>query len=372
MVEGSDAGAAERGALRGFAAGELGAVDAAEQAGLSASAFLDLVERVQAADAVRRGAGEPSPPPDVSVVVPVFDEEGNLVPLLEELVPALESVGTYEIVFVDDGSTDRSRSVILGQRSLNPNIKLVELARNFGHQGALTAGLDHATGRSVVLMDADLQDPPSLVPQLVARWQEGYEVVYAVRQDRKEGPILRACFAAFYRILRRASSIDLPLDSGDFCLMDRRVVDAVRDLPESNRFLRGLRGWVGFRQVGVPYERAARLTGDTKYSVRSRVRFAVDGLLAFSDVPLRLASVAGFVTMLAALLYFLVAVGTYLVGGEVVKGWTSTILVQLVLGGVQLMILGVVGEYLTRIYQEGKRRPAYVLRATHGLGGQVS
>ena len=363
---------AERAALRAFAAGELTALDAAEHAQLPVSGFLDLVERMRAADAARpgpAGASAPdAPPPDLSVVVPVLDEEGNIGPLLGELVPVLESLGTYEVVIVDDGSTDGSRSVVLEHRAHNPNIKLVELARNFGHQGALAAGFDHAAGRAVVFMDADLQDPPSVLPEMVERWKEGYEVVYAVREKRKEGPVLRACFAAFYRILRRISEIDLPLDSGDFCLMDRTVVDAVRALPEANRFLRGLRGWVGFKQIGVPYERAARRTGTSKYSMGGRVRFAVDGLLSFSDVPLRLASFAGFLTMLAAAAYLLVAVTTYLVGGEVVKGWTSTILVQLTLGGVQLMILGVVGEYVSRIYQETKRRPAYVLRAAHGTG----
>lgn len=367
MGDGLEAAAAERAALRAYTAGELTALDAAEQAQLPVSGFLDLVERMQAADAAMAGAGDDvGEPPDISVVIPMFNEEGNLVPLLAELVPALESIGTYEVVFIDDCSTDRSREIVLEQRAINPNVKLVELARNFGHQGALSAGFDHAIGKAVVLMDADLQDPPSVLPEMAARWREGYEVVYAVREKRKEGPILRASFYVFYRLLQRISEIELPLDSGDFCLMDRKVVDAIRDLPEANRFLRGLRGWVGFRQIGVTYERAARLTGETKYSIRSRVRFAIDGLLSFSDVPLRLASFAGFLTTLAAVLYLLVAVVAYLVGGEVVKGWTSIIFVQLILGGVMLMILGVVGEYVSRIYQETKRRPPYVLRSTHG------
>ncbi|HWJ97908.1 MAG TPA: glycosyltransferase family 2 protein, partial [Acidimicrobiales bacterium] len=344
----------------------LSVLDAAEQADLSVTGFLDLLERMHAADAAADASEAFGEPPEISVVVPMYNEEGNLVPLLAELVPVLESVGTYEVVFIDDCSTDRSRAVVLEQRALNPNVKLVELARNFGHQGALSAGFDHATGNAVVLMDADLQDPPSVLPEMIERWRAGYEVVYAVREKRKEGPVLRASFFLFYRILQRISEIDLPLDSGDFCLMDRKVVDAIRNLPESNRFLRGLRGWVGFRQVGVTYDRPARLTGETKYSIRSRVRLAIDGLLSFSDVPLRLASFAGFLTTMAAVAYLLIAVGTYLVGGEVVKGWTSIIFVQLILGGVQLMILGVAGEYVSRIYQESKRRPPYVLRTTHG------
>lgn len=365
MGDGREAAAAERSALRAFASGELGVIDAAEQADCSVSDFLDLWERVQVVEAAHL-AEDPGDVPEISVVVPMYNEEGNLVPLLAELVPVLESIGTYEVVFIDDCSTDGSRQVVLDQRALNPSIKLVELARNFGHQGALSAGFDHATGNAVVLMDADLQDPPSVLVEMVERWREGYEVVYAVREKRKEGPVLRASFYLFYRILQRISEIELPLDSGDFCLMDRRVIDAIRDLPEANRFLRGLRGWVGFRQIGVTYERGARLTGETKYSIRSRVRFAIDGLLSFSDVPLRLASFAGFITTLAAVIYLLVAVVAYLVGGEVVKGWTSIIFVQLVVGGVMLMILGVVGEYVSRIYQETKRRPPYVLRGTHG------
>jgi len=366
MGDGREAAAAERAALRAFVVGDLSVLDAAEQADLSVTGFLDLLERMHAADAAADASEAFGEPPEISVVVPMYNEEGNLVPLLAELVPVLESVGTYEVVFIDDCSTDRSRAVVLEQRALNPNVKLVELARNFGHQGALSAGFDHATGNAVVLMDADLQDPPSVLPEMIERWRAGYEVVYAVREKRKEGPVLRASFFLFYRILQRISEIDLPLDSGDFCLMDRKVVDAIRNLPESNRFLRGLRGWVGFRQVGVTYDRPARLTGETKYSIRSRVRLAIDGLLSFSDVPLRLASFAGFLTTMAAVAYLLIAVGTYLVGGEVVKGWTSIIFVQLILGGVQLMILGVAGEYVSRIYQESKRRPPYVLRTTHG------
>lgn len=367
MVDGLEAAAAERAALRSFVAGESSALDAAEGAQLSVSGFLDLVTRMEAADTAAACAAEDAEePPVLSVVVPVFNEEGNLVPLLAELVPVLESIGTYEIVFIDDGSTDRSREIVLEQRAVNPNVKLVELSRNFGHQGALSAGFDHARGTAVVLMDADLQDPPSVLPEMAARWREGYEVVYAVREKRKEGPILGACFFVFYRLMHRISEVELPLDSGDFCLMDRTVVDAIRDLPEANRFLRGLRGWVGFRQIGVTYERSARLTGETKYSIRSRIRFAIDGLLLFSDVPLRLASFVGLLTTLAALVYLAVGAVTAVAGGEAAAGWTWTIALQLVLGGVVLMALGVVGEYLSRIYQETKRRPPYVLRATHG------
>lgn len=356
--------------MRAFLAGDVTLLDAADQAGLSLSAFLDLVERARRAEAgTALDPVDPGPadPPEISAIVPMYNEEGNLNALLERLVPVLESVGTYEVVFVDDCSADRSREMVMEARAANPNVKLVELARNFGHQSALSAGLDHASGRCVVLMDADLQDPPEVLPEFVAKWREGFDVVYAVREKRKEGPILRACFFLFYRLLQRISEISLPLDSGDFALMDRRVVDALRELPETNRFLRGLRGWVGFRQIGVHYERAERLSGETKYSVRDRVKFAVDGLLSFSNVPLRLASFTGFLGVIAALIYLLVAVVAKLHGGEVPKGWTSIIFVQLIIGGVQLMIMGVMGEYLARTYQETKRRPLYVLRGAHGV-----
>ena len=349
-------------ALRAFLAGDLSVLDAADAAGLTPAALLDLADRVRAADA----AGPPVPTPEISVVVPVFNEEGNLGPLIERLTPVLAAIGTYEIVFIDDCSTDRSRELVLEARAVDPCVKLVALARNFGHQGALSAGLDHALGRSVVLMDADLQDPPELLTELAAKWREGFDVVYAVREKRKEGPLLRACFFVFYRLLQRISEIDLPLDSGDFCLMDRKVVDALRALPEANRFLRGLRGWVGFRQVGVHYERDARLSGETKYTVRSRLRFAVDGLLSFSNVPLRLASLGGFLATMAAVVYLGVAVVAKVHGGSVPQGWTSIIFVQLIVGGIQLIMMGVSGEYLARTYQETKRRPGYVLGATHG------
>lgn len=357
---------AETAALRSFFDGHLTLFDASDAARLPVSAFLDLVERARATGLASSGAADGTGQPDISVVIPMFNEEGNIDALLAQLIPALETIGTYEIVFIDDCSRDRSREVVLAARRDNPAIRLVEFARNFGHQAALSAGIDHAAGGAVVLMDADLQDPPELLPELAAKWREGFEVVYAIREKRKEGLLLRASFFVFYRLLRRVSDVELPLDSGDFCLMDRKVVDALRRMPESNRFLRGLRGWVGFRQVGVPYERAVRLSGETKYSISARIRFAVDGLLSFSDLPLRLASFVGFMATVAAVIYLLVAVVAKVVIGNVPSGWTSIIFVTLVLGGVQLLMIGVIGEYLARTYQETKRRPVYLVRATHG------
>jgi dolichol-phosphate mannosyltransferase len=357
-------------ALRGFLAGDVTVVDAADAAGLTPSAFLDLVERTQAAErAVVADEDDPAgraEAPEISVVVPVYNEEDNLDPLLAELLPVLATIGSYQVVFVDDGSTDRSRQIVLGHRDANPSIELVELARNFGHQAALTAGIDAARGRCVVLMDADLQDPPNVLPELVSRWRDGYDVVFAIRHKRKEGVFKRASYCLFYRLLRRLADVELPVDSGDFCLMDRKVVDALRRLPESSRFLRGLRGWLGFRQVGVPYERSARHAGEPKYTTRKLVKLAVDGLLSFSTTPLRLASLMGFLTTLAALCYLLWAVAARLFVGDVPPGWTSIVFVLLILGGIQLTVIGVLGEYLALVYRETKRRPPYVVGAVHG------
>jgi dolichol-phosphate mannosyltransferase len=356
-------------AVRAYLDGSASAPDAADAASLPVSAFLDLIDRIRADQAAGLGRAPAAPPADavdLSVVIPVHDEEENIDALLARLVPVVASIGTYEIIFVDDLSSDRSRELILAARAGDPGIKLVELTRNFGHQGALAAGLDHASGRAVVLMDGDLQDPPELLSELVARWQEGYEVVYAVREKRKEGVVRRACFYVFYRLLARIAEVKMPLDSGDFCLMDRQVVDAIRDLPESARFLRGLRGWVGYRQIGVTYERPARHAGESKYSMLALVRLALDGLVSFSDVPLRLASLGGFLTTVAAFCYLMVAVVARVFGGEVPSGWTSIILVQLLLGGAQLTLMGIIGEYLGRTYHEAKRRPSYVVRTVHG------
>lgn len=307
------------------------------------------------------------PTPMLSVVLPVLDEEPNLGALMDLLVPVVEELGSYEIIVVDDGSSDASTSLVLDRRSGNSSIKLVELSRNFGHQAALTAGIDHAAGDAVVLMDADLQDPPVVLQELVARWRAGAQVVYAVRRNRKEGPVRRVCYFAFYRLMRKIANITVPVDSGDFCLMDRAVVDVIASLPERSRYLRGLRAWVGFRQDGVEYERSARHAGQPKYTVRALVRLAFDGLLAFSSVPLRIASYFGSVVAGGGILYLLVAVYARVVNGSVPRGWTSVVLIQLVLGGAQLLVLGVVGEYLARTYEEAKRRPVYVVLRRHGF-----
>lgn len=304
--------------------------------------------------------------PLLSVVIPVHNEQGNLAVLHERLAAVLELAGSHEIVFVDDGSTDRSAAIIIGLHERDSSVALLCLSRNFGHQAALSAGLDHARGQAVVLMDADLQDPPELLPEFVQHWREGYEIVYAVRANRKEGLLKRACYFAFYRTFRLISPIEIPLDSGDFCLLDRRVADTLAALPERNRFLRGLRAWTGFRQLAVPYDRPARLSGRPAYSFARLVKLALDGLLAFSSVPLRLASYFGFLTAAAGVAYVLVALYARIFVGRVPAGWTSIIAIVLVVGGIQLILTGVLGAYLARVYDEAKHRPLYIVDRAYG------
>jgi dolichol-phosphate mannosyltransferase len=301
--------------------------------------------------------------PEVSVVVPLYNEEENLPELHRRLSVALGRLGcSYELVFVNDGSRDATPQILRGLREQDPHVTAVYLSRNFGHQAAVCAGIDHARGRAVILMDGDLQDPPEVLDQFVARWRDGYEVVYAVRQQRKEGPAKRAGYFLFYRLLRAVSDLDIPLDSGDFCLMDRKVVDALKALPERMRFVRGLRTFVGFRQTGLPYERAARNAGRPKYTFRALLRLAVDGLVSFSGYPLSLVMYLGLASVVLALGLTAWVVAAALSSQEMPRGWASTIIVVLFMSAVQLLSLGIIGEYVRRIFLETKGRPTYVLR----------
>jgi len=348
-------------AVGGYHLGHLDISQASELAGLSSEGFERMLADPHGATLARER-------PLVSVVVPVLDEQDNLGDLHAQLAEVLATVGTHEIIFVDDGSTDRSADIVLGLRAVDPCVKLVRLSRNFGHQAALSAGLDHAKGRAVIFMDADLQDPPRLITALVTQWKAGHEVVYAIRQRRKEGMVKRAGYFVFYRLFQRLAEMEIPLDAGDYCLIDQRVADVIRALPEHHRFLRGLRSWAGFRQVGVAYDRPARHSGKSKYSMGRLVRLAVDGLLAFSSVPLRLASYLGFFTAAAGIAYIAFAVLARFFVGHVPAGWTSIIAVVLTVGGAQLMLTGLLGEYLARVYDETKSRPLYIVAETHGAG----
>jgi len=298
---------------------------------------------------------------DLSVVVPVLNEADGITPLLDRIAVALDGLA-FEVIVVDDGSTDGTAAILAARSATDPSLRVITFTRNFGHQAALLAGMRAARGAGVVLMDADGQDPPELLPELVARWRDGVEVVYAVRRRRKASLWHRMAYAAFYRLLRRMAELPIPPDVGDFCLMDRKVVDAVCSLPESTRFIRGLRSWVGFRQEGIEYERPAREHGETSYSFTKLCRLALDGLLSFSVMPLRVASIIGFATSTAGVLYLAYAVISRILVGDVPAGWTSVICVVLLLGGAQLVVTGMLGEYLARVYTETKRRPAYVIR----------
>ena len=305
----------------------------------------------------------------ISVVLPVFNESENLIVLFARLLPIVEKTagGNFEVIFVDDGSNDGSAEILDSFHAHNSHVKVIHFSRNFGHQAALQAGLDEATGDAVILMDSDLQDPPDVLQAFVEKWRQGYEVVYAVRKRRKENVLKRASYVVFYRTLKFIADIDVPLQSGDFCLMDRRVVNTLVSLRERNRFLRGLRSWVGFKQVSIEYERDARFAGAPKYTLRKLMNLALSGYVGFSSMPLRAATWFGF---LAGGLGFGIAVWvltTKLMGIPSPRGWASTLAVILFVGGVQLVMLGVLGEYLGRVYEEVRQRPLYIVRSRLGI-----
>lgn len=301
--------------------------------------------------------------PELSVVIPAYNEEENLGALYGRLVAALDPLAiAYEIIFVNDGSRDRTLPMLRELAASDGRVVAVDLARNFGHQVAISAGLDHTRGRAVIIMDGDLQDPPEVLPEFIARWREGYEVVYAIREQRKEGPLKRAAYNLFYRILKRVANIDIPLDAGDFCIMDRRVVDLLNGMPERNRFVRGIRSWVGLNQTGLAYERHARHAGRPKYTFTRLVYLALDGLISFSYVPLRLILLAGMAVSLLsfclAVIYFIQA----LTVGLYPPGFATLTVAIFFLSGIQLITIGVIGEYVGRIFEEVKARPLYVVR----------
>lgn len=300
---------------------------------------------------------------DVSVVVPLFNEQETLPELHRRLSGVLGRLGvSYEIVLVDDGSQDATAARIDELLEMDPRLVALRLSRNFGHQSAVSAGLDHAKGRAVVVMDGDLQDPPEVIPQFVRLWREGFDVVYAVRKRRKEGMWKRFGYFAFYRLFKAMSDLDVPLDSGDFSLLDRRVVEAMTLMPERLRFVRGLRAFVGFRQVGLVYERDAREAGSSKYSLRDLTALAVDGLVSFSGRPLRLVTYLGLASAgIAAGLMTWVFADALSGGRSTPRGWASIVAVVLFMGAIQLISLGIIGEYIRLIFLEAKGRPAYIV-----------
>ena len=304
----------------------------------------------------------------LSIGIPVFNEEEVIPGLLARLLPVLDSVegGPHEVVFVDDGSTDNTRCLLEQASARDPRIRTVVLSRNFGHQAALGAALEYATGDAVVLMDADLQDQPEVIPEFVAQHRAGADVVFARRHTREEGWVLRLSYRAFYRIISALSDTKLPLDTGDFALLARPVVDALRRLPEHERYLRGLRAWVGFTQVGIDVDRHARAAGKPKYTTWKLMKLAVDGVCSFSIVPLRAAAVSGLVAIAGSIAFSVYAVYVRVAVGQVPAGFTASLVIMTFLSGVQLLFLGVIGEYLGRVYGEAKGRPPYVVARVMG------
>jgi dolichol-phosphate mannosyltransferase len=301
--------------------------------------------------------------PVYSLVLPVLNERHVIPQLADQLSSLMHQLdGNAEVIFVDDGSTDGSGDLLAELAARDQRYRLVRLSRNFGHQIAITAGLDFARGEAIVVMDSDLQDPPELVLDLAARWREGYDIVYAVRGSRVgESRFKRGTASLYYRLLRRMSEVDVPLDVGDFRLVDRRALDAFRLMRESNRYVRGMFSWIGLHQTGVEYRRSARAGGKTKYPLRRMLRFAVDGVVGFSDAPLRLALNLGFIVSVISFLVAFAAIVARVTGHFAVPGWASILVAVAFIGGVQLVVLGIMGEYIARIHAEVKGRPLYVV-----------
>lgn len=305
----------------------------------------------------------PDHPLTVSVVVPICNEEATVGAFFDRLTPVLEALGvSYEVICVNDGSSDGTQALLAEAHRRDPRIRVLSFSRNFGKEAALSAGLDHARGAAVVPIDADLQDPPELIGAMLERWRAGHDVVLAVRRRRESDSWLkRRSAAAFYALINRMARVRIPANAGDFRLMDRRVVETLKRLHERNRFMKGLFAWVGFRQCEVVYDRPERVGGKTKFSYWRLWNFALDGITGHSTLPLRIAGYLGILTAIAALLFGVWLVIRTLVFGVDVPGYASAMVVTLFLGGIQLIVLGVIGEYLGRVYQEAKQRPLYVI-----------
>jgi len=310
--------------------------------------------------------------PAISVVVPLHNEEAGLPELVRRIGLVLDQMqgGPHEMLFVDDGSSDRTMFLLEEFASHDRRISVISLSRNFGHQAALTAALDHVSGDVTVILDGDLQDPPEAIPRLIAKHLEGYDVVYAQRLRRKEALWLRICFYLFFRLMSSLSDMNLPLDAGDFGLMSSRVVNQLRNMPEHDRYLRGMRSWVGFRQIGIPVERAERFAGQSKYGLLRYLKLASDAIFSFSVIPIRAAAVFGLLAVFLSALFSAYAVVAKLAFHQSPRGFTALLLVVTFLSGVLLLFLGIIGEYVGRIYEEVKARPVYVI--SKKIGASVS
>jgi dolichol-phosphate mannosyltransferase len=303
----------------------------------------------------------------LSVIIPIYNEELNIELLYRRVLSVVEKIpGESEFIFINDGSKDNSLSLIRQIASSDPRIKYINFSRNFGHQIAVSAGLDHARGNAVVIIDADLQDPPELILELYQKYREGFEVVYAKRNKRKdEGYFKRASARIFYRVLSNITSISIPLDTGDFRIIDRKVVDILRNMPEKHKFLRGQISWIGFRQTFVEYERDGRNAGETGYTLRKMTRLALDGITSFSNFPLKVATIAGFSVSGISFVLMMYALYSRFVIKDYEPGWTSLMLTVLFIGGIQLIAIGIIGEYISRMSDNVRQRPLYIIAETN-------
>lgn len=312
-------------------------------------------------------------PLTLSIVVPCYNEQEGIRACHERLTQVLTALGEpYEIVYVDDGSKDHTAEVLQQIHAADAHTVIVQLSRNFGHQPAVTAGLSASLGKAVVIIDADLQDPPELIPEMVALWRSGYKVVYGIRQTRAGETAFKLWTAkAFYRMINSLSDVDIPVDTGDFRLIDRVVVDVFLGMPERHRLLRGMWSWIGFPQVGLPYQRSARFAGETKYPLRKMLGLALDGIVSFSVVPLRLVTALGFLSAGAAFLGIVYTLWVRLLTHSWVRGWAISFVGMLFMAGVQMLCLGILGEYIGRIYTESKQRPLFIQHEIRRADRQV-
>jgi dolichol-phosphate mannosyltransferase len=308
----------------------------------------------------------------ISIVVPFYFEEYLINEFYNRMKKVLDSISDkyfYEIVCVDDGSQDNTYNLLLDIQKQDKNVKILKFSRNFGHQLAITAGMDYASGDLAIIIDSDLQDPPEVILEMLKKWEEGYKVVYGVRKKRKGESIFKLITAKiFYRLIEKMSTVKIPTDVGDFRLIDRCILDQLKIIKEENRYIRGLVSWVGFKQTGVFYERDERYAGETKYTLSKMIKFALDGIVSFSDKPLHLVSVLGFIITLIAILFGLIVLVSKIINPvAIVSGWSSLIIIILFLGGVQVFSIGIVGLYLGRVYTESKKRPLYVIEEKKGF-----
>jgi len=309
---------------------------------------------------------------DYSIIVPLYNEEEVIEECHKRLSETMESCGgLYEIIFVNDGSRDRTMEIARDIAGADSHIKIISFSRNFGHQNAITAGMNRAAGKAVVVIDADLQDPPYVIPDMIAKWKEGYEVVYGKRVERKgETAFKKGSAKGFYRFMNMLSDVNIPADAGDFRLLDRKVIEALKTLPERNRYVRGLVSWVGFKQTAVEYVREGRFAGKTKYPLRKMLKFATDGVASFSYKPLKISTVIGVILAICSFAYLIYVLYLRLFTDATVSGWASLAVISLFFNGVVLIILGIIGEYIGRIYDEAKGRPLYIIGETKGFGDE--